>query len=211
MAPSNEPLLRDVRWLKAYAVASTLAFALLALTGARARSAPAELTVQRINVVDPAGITRLVIANAERFPLPKVGGKELARAVQPAGIVFYDATGSEVGGIALTDASMGRVSALAFDYPNYDAVALVTRVAPDGKDASAGLLVNSRAPPGLDISAAARVVKRRIAVQNENENAEVLLADAQGRDRIRLRVDAAGDARIEVLDASGKVVFRAPN
>lgn len=210
MPVSLDSLGRDVRWLKAYAVTSTLVIAGLALSAAKATRSAAELTVERINVVDASGVTRLVIANAERFPPPLVGGKEHKRAVQPAGLVFYDAKGSEVGGLAITDATMGRVSALAFDYPNHDAIGLVTRVSPDGKEAEAGLAINSRPPPELDPVAATKVVQRRIAVRNANENAEVLLADPQGRDRIRLRVDSKGEASIDVLDADGRVAFRAP-
>lgn len=204
-------LARDVRWLKAYAAATTLALCVVALTGWKSRDSGTELSVERINIVDPSGVPRLVIANAERFPLPRLAGKEYPRAVHPAGMVFYDAKGSELGGLAITDhEGIGKVSALAFDYPNYDAVGLVTRVAPDGKTALAGLQINSRPPADLDVLQASRVVQRRIAIHNENENAQILLADPQGRERIRLQVDAAGEARIEVLDAQGKVTFSAP-
>ena len=55
-----------------------------------------------------------------------------------------------------------------------------------------------------------RAAHTRIAIQNQNEDAQILLADTQGRDRIRLMVDRKGEARIEVLDAQGKVTFRAP-
>jgi hypothetical protein len=203
-------IVRDIRWLKVYAVATTLALAVVALTAAKSPNTQSELTVERINIVDPSGVSRLVISNAEHFPLPKLGGKEYPRAVHPAGIVFYDAKGSEVGGLAITDASMGKVSALAFDYPNYDAIGMLTRVSPDGKSAVAGLHINSRPPKDLDVVEASKVVQRRIAIHNENEDAEILLADPQGRDRIRLRVDHNGQASIEVLDAEGKVTFSAP-
>ncbi len=201
-------LARDVRWLKVYAAATTLALGAVALTGAKAPTR--ELSVERINIVDPSGGLRMVLANAERFPLPRLGGKEYPRAVSPAGIVFYDAKGNEIGGVAMTDAKQGRVSALAFDYPNYDALGLVTRVSADGKSALSGFQINSRPPPELDVLQASKVVQRRIAIHNENENAEILLADPQGRERIRLRVDPQGNARIEVLDAQGKVTFSAP-
>ncbi|MGY0505403.1 hypothetical protein [Luteimonas sp. e5] len=201
---------RDVRWLKVYAVATTLALGVLALTAAKSPHSQTELTVERINVVDPSGVSRLVISNAEHFPLPKLGGKEYPRAVHPAGIVFYDTTGNEVGGLAITDAKMGKIAALAFDYSNYDAMGMITRVSPDGQDAVAGIHINSRPPAELDVIAASKVVERRIAIQNKNEDAEILLADSQGRDRIRLRVDHDGDARIEVLDEKGNVTFSAP-
>lgn len=201
---------RDIRWLKVYAACTTTALIVIALAAAKSSRSQAELTVERINIVDPSGISRLVISNAERFPLPTLNGKEYPRAVHPAGIVFYDAKGSEMGGIAITDASAGRVSALAFDYPNYDAMGMVTRVGPDGKDALAGLQINSRPPANLDVIGASKVVQRRIAIHNNNEDAEILLADPQGRDRIRLRVDHDGQARIEVLDENGKITFSAP-
>jgi hypothetical protein len=201
---------RDVRLLKRYAAVVTLALLAVALIAARTPGDAREITVERINIVDPTGVERLVIANAERFPPPRLGGKTYPRAVQPAGLVFYDAKGHEVGGIALTDAGAGKVGALAFDYPNYDAVGLVTRVSGDGDEAMAGLQINSRPPPELDVIAASKVVQRRIAVMNENEDARILLADAEGRDRIRLQVDRNGEASIEILDADGQVRFRAP-
>ncbi|MGY0613108.1 MULTISPECIES: hypothetical protein [unclassified Luteimonas] len=198
---------RDIRWLKVYAVITTLALGVVALTAGKSPHSQAELTVERINVVDPSGVSRLVISNAERFPLPKLGGKEYPRAVQPAGIVLYDANGNEVGGVAITDAKMGKVSALAFDYPNYDAMGMITRVSPDGKEAVAGIHINSRPPADLDVIEASKVVERRIAIHNKNEDAEILLADPQGRTRIQLRVDHDGHASIEVLDEEGKVTF----
>ena len=205
-------LRRDMRLLKGYALLLTVALLALGLVAARpqAPQAHAVLDVERINIVDPSGVTRVVIANAERFPLPRLDGREYPRAVQPAGLVFYDAKGDELGGIAITDAQAGRVSALAFDYPNYDAMGLVTRTSADGGDSVAGLHINSRPPAGLDVIQASRVVERRIGIHNQNENAEIVLADPQGRDRIRLLADAAGDARIEVLDAEGNVTFSAP-
>lgn len=209
-AGDHARIVRDIRWLKAYAAVATLVIAVIGLTAAKSPVSDAEITVERINVVDPDGTVRLVIANAERFPLPKLGGKEYPRAVQPAGLVFYDAEGSEVGGIAITDANMGKVSALAFDYPNYDAMGMITHVSADGSSALAGLHINSRPPADLDVIEASKVVERRIAIQNRNENAEILLSDPQGRDRIRLRVGDDGQARIEILDEAGRVTFSAP-
>lgn len=203
-------LARDVRWLKAYALVTSIALGVLATTAAKDQRSDRELTVERINVVDPSGETRLVIANSERFPLPKVGGKEFPRAVHPAGLVFYDARGSEVGGIAITDSKHGKISALAFDYPNYDAMGMVTRISPDGSDALAGFHINSRPPADLGLIEASKVVERRVAIQNQNENAEILLADPQGRTRIRLQVDNAGTPSMQMLDENGKVTFSVP-
>jgi hypothetical protein len=206
----NARLVRDVRILKLYAGATTLALAALGLTAAKTPDPDAEITVERINIVDPTGVKRMVISNAERFPLPKVEGRELPRAMAPAGLVLYDSKGNEVGGVAASDASFGKMNVMAFDYPNYDAIGLLTRISPDGSDALAGLAINARPPANLDPIAAGKVAHTRIAIQNQNEDAQILMADPQGRDRIRLMVDRKGQARIEVLNADGKVTFRAP-
>ncbi len=200
---------RKVRWLWGACLLLLCALGATVLAGARA-PAQKSLDVERINIVEPDGSLRLVISNASQFPLPRLAGKEYPRAVQPAGLVFYDAKGDEMGGLALTDVETGRIAALAFDYPNYDAVGLVSRVNADNSSATTGLQINSHPPAGLDVLQASKVVQRRIAIQNEDENAEILLADPQGRERIRLRVDREGVARFEMLDADGKVTFAVP-
>jgi hypothetical protein len=210
-AADERRLRRELRWLKVYAFASLAAIVALAVAVFRLSTPSRELTVGRIDVVDPDGTTRLVIANSARMPPPRLDGKTYKRAVQPAGLVFYDAKGNEVGGLAITDAKMGKVDALAFDYPNYDAIGLLTRIAPDGKDVLAGLQINSHPPADLSIAEAAKAVQQRIRIVNENENAQIVLADPQGRDRIRLGVDAQGKAKIEMLDAQGNVTFSAPD
>src|ERR1700736_1757691 len=56
------------------------------------------LTVQRINVVDANGKTRLIIANGARFPDVEVRGKIYKRSIHDAaGLVFYDENGQENG------------------------------------------------------------------------------------------------------------------
>ena len=84
--------------------------------------------------------------------------------MHPAGVVFFDAGGSEVGGLAVTDLNPGRVLALAFDNSNADAVGVLNRITPDGKDATAGLVINARVSDALDASAAAKAAMRRVAV-----------------------------------------------
>jgi len=134
----------------------------------------------------------------------------IKRAVNPAGLLFFNDRGDEVGDLATSEPDGGRLSALSFDYPNFDAVGLITRVAGDGKDATAGLVVNSRAPAEMSAASAARVVQQRIAVQNHNESAEVVLSDPAGRARLRLSVDPQGTPRMEMLDDAGEVTYHAP-
>lgn len=204
-------VLRQMRQLRWYCGVMTLAFVVLALTAFKAPPQQFdELSVHRLNVVDDDGQVRLVIANQERFPAPMLNGQTFKRAVSPAGVVFYDRKGNEVGGLALTDVEAGKVSALAFDNPNMDAIGLMTRIGADGEPISSGLQINQAMPASLPVRDAVRQTQARIVIQNERNNAEVRLADPEGRDRIRMRVDAAGEPRFEMLDAQGNVVFQAP-
>ncbi|PZT85846.1 MAG: hypothetical protein DI637_11585 [Citromicrobium sp.] len=76
------------------------------------------------------------------------------------------------------------------------------------RTASAGFFVVDRPPAGSDPTDG--IDRRRIKLQNIDRDAELLLADAAGKDRIKLRVEKSGDAYIEILDANGQTVFRAP-
>ncbi|HVK50233.1 MAG TPA: hypothetical protein VM469_00665 [Pseudoxanthomonas sp.] len=204
-------MLRQMRQLRWYCGVMTVAFGALALTAFKAPPQRFdEISVHRINVVDEDGQVRLVIANQERFPPPMLNGQTFKRAVSPAGVVFYDRKGNEVGGLALTDVDAGKVSALAFDNPNMDAIGLMTRIGADGEPISSGLQINQAMPAALPVRDAVRQTQTRILIQNERNNAEVRLADPQGRDRIRMRVDATGEPLFEILDAQGAVVFKAP-
>src|SRR5690349_14355021 len=141
---SPQGLARQVRWLKVQVICIAALLGILLLGAAAGIQKFDELNVERLNIVDANGKPRLVLANAERFPLPILNGKTFKRAVNPAGMVFYNATGDEVEGLALTDLEAGRLSALVFDYASNDATGLVTHISPDGKEATAGLVINSR-------------------------------------------------------------------
>lgn len=87
--------------------ATTMAAALaaiVALTGARAPVRHAsfdEITVERINIVEPDGTKRFILSNKARFPGDFVQGKEGARPDRRAfaGILFINEEGTENGGL----------------------------------------------------------------------------------------------------------------
>jgi hypothetical protein len=202
-----EQLSRQVRSLRRYCIAVT-ALLVAGLVGAATQvNRFDELSVERLNIIDADGRPRLILANANRFPPPILNGKTFKRAVTPAGILFMNGKGDEVGGLALTDLDKGRVSALAFDYANMDALGLMTRITPDGKDSVAGLIINSRPDESLDPLAAARAVATRIQLQNHNEVAELVLSDSKGRPRLKLFVGTDDQPVIEMLDEKGASVY----
>jgi hypothetical protein len=46
--------------------------------------------------------------------------------------------------------------------------------------------------------------------KNEKNTSEVTLADAQGKPRIRMTVESAGQPTLEFLDKDGKIVYSLP-
>jgi hypothetical protein len=208
-------LLSQIRLLKVYAAAMTVALAVLCLsafTPSTQKQKFKEIDAERINIVDARGRRQLVIANKDRFPDPVVNGQELKgmRSVRPTGLVFYDAKGNEAGGLVTSQTESGKISLVAFDYAIGEAMDLGLEESDGGKKYSASFKIVDPPPPETKIEEAGAKQKTRITVQSENKDAEISLADADGKERIRLKVAADGAASIQILDHDGKVVFTAP-
>jgi len=208
-------LLSQIRLLKVYAAAMTVALAVLCLsafTPSAQKQKFKEIDAERINIVDAHGRRQLVIANKDRFPDPVVNGQELKgmRSVRPAGLVFYDAKGNEAGGLVTSQTESGKISLVAFDYATGEAMDLGLEESDGGKKYSASFKIVDPPPPEAKIEEAGAKQKTRITVQSENKDAEIALADADGKVRIRLKVAADGTASIQILDNDGKIVFTAP-
>lgn len=128
----SDHLARDVRFLKRYAIVSTLIFACTTLLAFR-RAAPAhekfaEIDVERINVVEPDGKYRMVISNRPRSIGPIYKGKPFGYpgGTRP-GIIFFNDEGTENGGLTFTGKQSpdGRFQAsthMSFDQFNQDQV-----------------------------------------------------------------------------------------
>ncbi|HEX2919509.1 MAG TPA: hypothetical protein VHN81_13405 [Edaphobacter sp.] len=89
-------------FLTIYSGALTVALAAVLLTGAH-RSANAsfdQITVHRINIVEPDGTTRMVLSDHAEFPGAYYMGKEYPRTDRDAtGILFNNDEGTENGGL----------------------------------------------------------------------------------------------------------------
>lgn len=168
------------------------------------------LTVQRINVVDADGKTRLIIANSARFPDVEVRGKVLKRSIHDAaGLVFYDVNGHETGGLALTKLRDEDVANMTLDYTYQltDGVRIIKQESPGGTHWHAGFEVFDRQPyePANESSQGVQ----RIALLDEDHDAQLVISDVQGHPRIRIGVDATGTPAITMLNSDGKEVYRA--
>src|SRR2546426_624465 len=132
---------RDLRWLKMYAAASSLALVTLLLTGLARQSQRTRievLDVERINVVEKDGQVRFVLSNAARIPEPVVNGKvfKSMRTGVP-GMIFYNDDGDENGGLIFGTRGGGgsaRIHAgLMFDQYKQDATVGVTYQEENGR------------------------------------------------------------------------------
>lgn len=213
-------LSRLTHWLLALLVVGVWGLLLrpylpLPLADAKAASAPASaafdtLTVQRINVVDANGKSRLVIANSARFPDVEIRGKVYRRSIHDsAGFVYYDVNGQETGGLALTKFGTDDVANQTFDYTyqTTDGIKMIKRESVDGAHWQAGFEIYDRRPYKPEDDSSQGV--QRIALADEDHNAQLVISDVRGRPRIRIGVDGAGTPTIAMLSEDGKVVYRA--
>ncbi|MGH9175266.1 MAG: hypothetical protein ACRD1H_12965 [Vicinamibacterales bacterium] len=197
-----------------------------------------ELTVQRLNVIDANGTLRLVVSGKDRMHPGILDGKTIDRARPVAGLIFFNDEGDEVGGLTITGQDRDGVrranALLAFDQIKQDQTIALAYSEANGQR-STGLTVWDRPEVRLSelidkLNAAQKIpdaAAREMAIQaarasmppsprrvfvgkNTDRSAAIMLADANGKPRLNLRVDAAGQASIEFLDADGKVTERIP-
>ncbi|HKT81260.1 MAG TPA: hypothetical protein VJP86_13630 [Vicinamibacterales bacterium] len=199
-----------------------------------------EIDVERINIVEADGTVKLVIANRERAPDQVTDGQSRPRAAanKSPGITFFDDAGDEAGGLKIRGDRRAGPSAerhLMFDQQRGDyAIELMSDENATGR--TAGMAVFDRPDvPLLDVGARFAQIQsmpagaertrliaefeaccagfgaQRVFVgKNRGKDARVSLADARGRERLRLVVTAQGDARMEFVDERGSVVSTWP-
>ena len=197
------------RFLVLYAAVLTVVLALVALYGFSASSRTFDqITVHRINVVEPDGTLRMVISDHAELPGVIVHGKQQDTPPRPqAGMLFYNDEGSEAGGLIFAGHknAKGEIvdSGASLSFDKYGAGQIVQLAGVDDKtDKFSGLSVAGY----VDGRRA-----QRIWVGRDGEgDAKVALMDAQGRKRILLDVAADGAASMSFLDADGKVVDSFP-
>jgi hypothetical protein len=231
---------QQLRLLQVYAatsvaVAAFVSFAAFAQSNSTQRID--ELTVQRLNVVDANGTLRFVLSNKDRMHPGVMDGVTINRPRPVAGMLFFNDEGDEVGGLTYTgtDDNGRRANAgIMFDQLKQDQTIGISYSENNGQRL-AGLQVWDRSeqplsdliralneanalPEGAQRDAAIKAARakapagpRRMFVgKNTDKSATVSLADAEGRPRLVLKVEADGTASIDFLDETGKPVQRLP-
>lgn len=197
-----------------------------------------EINVERINVVEKDGSLRLVISNNERSPGPIERGKPFGYpGGSRGGMIFYNEEGTENGGLIFSgkkeNGKATAVGSLTFDQYEQDQTIALQYIDDDGKR-RAGLMISDY-PTDISSMQLDQKVKamrqipegpakeeerqrlskysakfRLYAGRGRNGSSLVQLGDGEGRIRLQLAVDLAGNAKIEFLDEKGNVTRRIP-
>ncbi|WP_129791498.1 hypothetical protein [Sphingosinicella sp. CPCC 101087] len=197
-----------------------------------------EISVQRLNIVEPNGRYRLVLANSARFPGLFMDGREYRHHSRTGGgMWFYNDDGDEVGGLTYRNNAAGRTASASLMFDQYKQDQTVgIEYTEGGGQRRAGLRVWDRPDysiqPLMEMSdRAARassdaerdrirgemrafaqsqggVGAERVFAGKTSGDAIVRLADPEGRPRLLLRVGTDGTPSIEFLDEAGNVVRR---
>jgi hypothetical protein len=220
MLPSTRSTQRSTRVLLAILVIGVWGLLLrpyVPIAAAAAQSSAAgktatydTLTVQRINIVDSDGKLRLVIANGARFPAAIIHGKSYARSINDAaGMVFYDTKGEETGGLGTARLGAEDTTGFIFDctYQITDCIRVWKQESTDGTRLRESFDIFDRRPYTGRAESSQGV--QRITLGDENQNAQLEISDPQGRPRIRIGVDKAGEPSIVMLSPDGKELYRA--
>lgn len=206
-----------------------LSIAVLALAWGRLRPEPRvasfdTIDAQRINIVEPGGKYRLVIANTENMPGNYMQGKEYKRpgGHRAGGMLFFNDAGDEVGGFGFHSAKTAdgyrADSDLMFDQYKQDQTVGILYNDDNGQRV-AGLQVWDRPDYPLtpllemnDRAASAKSAKARIAIREQmlayakahgGGGARRVFVGKKGKDAMLLLSDSQGRPRL-MLQVDGQ-------
>lgn len=217
----SQSLERDVRFLKRYATATTMMMVVLsvaAFTHAPQKAKFTEIDAERINIVEPNGMYRMVISNRPRSIGPVYKGKPFGyRGGTRPGIIFFNDEGTENGGLTFVGSrdADGKYSAsthMSFDQFNSDQVLNLDYRDNNGRRLI-GFSVNDRADVNIydfvktrdSIMAMKDSVARAAALDSLQAPRNGIPLAAQ---RLFVGRDAAQSAIINLADRNGKPRLR---
>src|SRR6185312_8139348 len=135
-----ENLAKQVRVLKFYAAFLTLIVIVLGifLTVSIRNSHFKQITAERIDIVEPDGSLRMVISDQKHQHPGMVNGKIMPDRERPAGMIFFNDSGDEDGGIVYDGNKNGASMTYSFDqYKNDQIMQLQYSQETDGNKNSA--------------------------------------------------------------------------
>lgn len=196
-----------------------------------------ELNVQRINVMEPSGHPRLVIANTSHAPIAIKEGKEFFDPGPRPGMIFYNDEGTENGGFVFRgfqkDGKVEHGLHLSFDRYNQDQTLALQHIEQDGRLITGLNLVDRPQYPidqymtlmlavqQGDTEAQSKLRQleqqqpdihghRRAFYGTVDRKAMLQLNDPQGKKRIEMAVGKDGQPQLIFYAADGSELLRLP-
>lgn len=239
MSHRLRPRIRALQAYAGGTTAALIFMATVAMSQSSGSQRMRELTVQRVNIVDANGTLRMVLSNKDRMHPGVIDGVTMERERPVAGLLFFNDVGDEVGGLVYSGQEVdGRPRAsgsLTLDQWKQDQTIGLQYAEQGGRRLAAlrvwdrsdtqrlSALVERMNAANRIVDAKERAVARdavmkgaepgheRVFVGKDFSSASVVtLADAAGKARLVLRVQADGAAAIEFLDQNGTVTSRLP-
>jgi hypothetical protein len=192
-----------------------------------------EIDVKRINLLEPDGTLRMVIADKAHFPGLIVKGKEYPHDRQTAGMIFFNDEGTENGGLIFggmkdKDGKVTSYGHLSFDQYMGDQEMVLNYEESEGEKHTGISFVDEPDPPfaeypeilplprdemraKLQALWGKKKPQQRVYLGRKADRSSALeLKDTDGRDRIVISVAADGTPSLQFLDEQGKVVGQFP-
>jgi hypothetical protein len=234
-------ILGSQKFLAIYSGVLTLVFTISVLGGFTADSRKPsfdEITVHRINIVEPDGTLRMVLSDKAAFPGIILHGKEHPHPDRKtAGMLFFNDEGTENGGLIfggeMKDGKGSSFGHLSFDAYDQDQIFTIDAGKTGDQSASALAMVDRPEYPISELVALTDRIKnfpedrkeaeiagflkahgaahqRLFLGRNEDKSVALRLKDVDGHDRAVLEVAADGSPVLRLLDKDGKVVSQLP-
>ena len=198
-----------------------------------------EINVRRINIVEPDGTLRMVLSGKADAPGLIIKGKEYPRGDRKtAGMIFFDDEGTEDGGLIFggmkgQDGKVESFGHLSFDQYQQDQVFTIDAVENGGSRRSGVGIWDRGDYPIMEAFEVSQRIQNLPPAEREAElnkfrashpadaqraylgrdrdrSVGLKLMDPQGRERMRLRVNADGTPVLQLLDAKGSVFAQLP-
>jgi hypothetical protein len=234
----EKKLLREVRILRTYTIMLTavlILFTVLAFKKQAANPHFEEIDVERINIVEKSGQLKMVISNKQKQHPGTLNGKELPARERDAGIIFFNSSGDECGGLTYDGNNKGADMTYSIDQFRNDQIMQLNynEKQQDEKRVNAYGLKLWERPYDMPLEKILQKLDSAKALNNDalyqqtvqqmREKGEfgterffagktfagevgLFIKDSKGRPRIKLYVDQNNTPRIEFLDANGKPV-----
>lgn len=228
----DKNLTRKVNFLIAYAVIMTTVCCFLFFRNSDHEKMN-ELTVKRINVTDEEGNLRMVISNENRQHPGIIDGKQLPERERPSGIIFFNSSGDECGGLIYDGNKQSAGLVLSVDqFKNDQIMQLQYMENTESKLRKYGLQIwdypkestwsekekrfhelESLKTPEEQQAAISQMrldsllTEERLFIgKNFSKEVGLFISDQQGNPRIKIYIDEKNNPKIEFLDEKGNVI-----